>query len=251
MQRSKNGGTLFVTYHCISPDSKALTSTQQQENTMRPAAIFDLDGTLIPNTSAERTFFFHLLRTGGLSVFDVIKLVKPVLSFHGNLHRVTVANKAYLRHKKVEKFEAVARKFFEPQVKNLVFRNMAETIEKHREQDDILLLLSGTLNIIAECFVRALHLDGARTTDLETRNGAYTGRTIGVVPYGFGKIEALRELRQRYEFDQNHTTLYANSYSDRYVLNAVEKPVAVNPDKRLAQYARKNNWRIIDSTAKP
>jgi len=163
---------------------------------------------------------------------------------------VTVANKSYLRHKKVEKFEEVSHKFFEPQVKNLVCKTMVETMEKHREKDDLLLLLSGTLDVIAACFVRALHLDGAKATDLETRNGNYTGRIVGVVPYGFGKLEALRELRRRYEFDLNHTTLYANSYSDRYVMNAVAKPVAVNPDKRLARYARENGWRIIDPSAK-
>jgi HAD superfamily hydrolase (TIGR01490 family) len=213
---------------------------------MRRAAIFDLDGTLIPNASAERTFFFHLLRNGGLSPIDLLQMTIPLWSSRGNLHAMMLKNKRYLRHKAVEKFNQVARAYFEPQVEKMVFPQMREIIEEHRRRGDVLLLLSGTLDVIAGCFVRELFLDGAKATDLQRRDGKYTGRVQGVVPYGFGKLEVLRDFRHRYEFDQNHTTVYANIYSDRYVMNAVETPVAVNPDSRLRDYATRNAWRILD-----
>lgn len=218
---------------------------------MRRAAIFDLDGTLIPNASAERTFFFHLLRNGGLSPSDLLQMSLPLWTSRGNLHAMMLKNKRYLRNKSVEKFNQVARGFFEPQVERLVFPKMREVIEEHRARGDVLLLLSGTLDVIAGCFVRELYLDGAKATDLERRDGKYTGRVEGVVPYGFGKLEVLRDFRHRFDFDQNHTAIYANIYSDRYVMNAVETPVAVNPDDRLRQYARRNSWRIVDVKAGP
>ena len=81
---------------------------------------------------------------------------------------------------------------------------------------------------------------------LEIRNGKYTGRVKGILPYGMGKLEVLRELKDKYGFDRNQSYLYANIFSDRYVMNAVERPVAVNPDSKLRAYAGKLNWNIIE-----
>lgn len=218
---------------------------------MRHAAIFDLDGTLIPNASAERTFFWHLLKNGTLSPLDVLRMGKRLIAARGNLHRMLLENKHYLAGKSVEAFEEVARKYFEVWVERLVFARMKEVMEEHRRQRHLLLLLSGTLDVIASCFVRELGMDGSRATNLETKDGAYTGHVVGAVPYGMGKLEVLREFRRRYQFDQNNTTLYANLYSDRYVMNAVEEPVAVNPDSRLERYAQDNGWRILRPRKRP
>ncbi|MFW6255030.1 MAG: HAD family hydrolase [Chitinivibrionales bacterium] len=216
------------------------------EDTLRKAAIFDLDGTLIPHTSAEKTFFFHLLHSGGLSPINLLQMGVALWTARGNLHRMIRGNKRYLRNKKVQKLRDVADKYFEPRIDRMVFPKMKEVIEEHREKGHVLLLLTGTLDIVADCFYRRLRLDGYRAARLETRNGRYTGRIDGIIPYGVGKLEVMKDLRHRFSFDQNHTFLYANIYSDRFVMNAVETPIAVNPDKRLRSYAGKNGWTILD-----
>jgi putative phosphoserine phosphatase / 1-acylglycerol-3-phosphate O-acyltransferase len=213
---------------------------------MRKAAIFDLDGTLIPNASAERVLFTHLLQNGTLGPFSIVRILWGLIRAHGNLHRLFLERKVYLRGKPVEKISEVTGKYFEGHARRMVFPAMLDVIEEHRQKGELLLLLSGTLDLIADCFVRDLHMDGSRATNLQVRDGHYTGHVVGVVPYGIGKLEVLREFRHRYKFDQNSATLYANLYSDRYVMNAVDMPVAVNPDRRLEQYARLNGWRILD-----
>jgi HAD superfamily hydrolase (TIGR01490 family) len=218
---------------------------------LRSAAIFDLDGTLIPNASAERTFFFHLIRHRGLSLADLLQMARPLLLAKGNLHQMTYENKHYLRGKSAEKIELIARAYFEPQVKSLLFPRMKEIIERHRAAGDQLLLLTGTLDFIATCFVRALGMDGFRATNLEVADGRFTGMIHGIAPYGMGKLEVLREMRRKFHFDLNQTTLYANLFADRYVLNAVEEPVAVNPDKNLRRYALRHGWRIIEIKTLP
>lgn len=209
------------------------------------AAIFDLDGTLIPQTSAEKFFFFHLLRTGNLSFVNILEMFSAIWTAHGNFHALTRTNKCYLKNKSVKKLKDVARKYFEPQIPEMVFPKMHKTIELHRQQGKRLLLLTGTLDIIAECFVRSLHLDGFRAGTLQIRNGKYTGKINGILPYGIGKLEILRDFKTQFDFDRNKTTLYANSFSDRYVMNAVEFPVAVNPDSKLFSYARRSHWEIM------
>lgn len=214
---------------------------------LKSAAIFDLDGTLIPNTSAEKTFFFHLLRTGGLSFKNILEMFPAIWRAGGNLHDMIRANKGYIRNTSAEKLQNVARTFFEPQIEKLIFPKMHDVIKKHKAQDDLLLLLTGTLDVIAGCFTRFLSFNGFRAAQLEIRNGKYTGRVMGILPYGIGKLEVLRSLKEEFKFDSNKTVLYANVYSDRFVMNAVEKPIAVNPDQRLRAYAGRLGWEIIET----
>jgi HAD superfamily hydrolase (TIGR01490 family) len=213
---------------------------------LRKAVIFDLDGTLIPTTSAERIFFYHLIRHGGLSPLNLLQMGRELFKVHGNFHELTRGNKQYLRGKSVQKIKNIAEEYFEPRIDTLLFPVMRAILEAHRVAGDMILLLTGTLDFIAACFVDKLKLDGYKASTLEIVDGKYTGKLSGIQPYGIGKLEVLRDLRRQFHFDQNNSILYANIYSDRYVLNAVEEPIAVNPDKLLRRYAQKSKWRIID-----
>jgi HAD superfamily hydrolase (TIGR01490 family) len=213
---------------------------------MRHAAIFDLDGTLIPMSSAERTFFFYLFRNKVLSIINIFQMLGALWTFHGNMHSMLRGNKRYLKNKSVDSVENIARSFFEPKIDDLIFPVMSEIVMMHRKKGDLLLLLSGTIDIIADCFIRRLHFDGGIAGKLQQMNGRFTGALTGILPYGIGKLEVLSELKRMYNFDSNETTLYANIYSDRFVMNAVAFPKAVNPDKKLRSYAKKRHWEIIE-----
>ncbi|NLD99959.1 MAG: HAD-IB family hydrolase [Fibrobacter sp.] len=213
---------------------------------LRPAAIFDLDGTLIPHTSAEKTFSFYLIRSGGLNVLNLLQMVKAVWESKGNFHALARTNKNYLKNKSVTVLNDIARHYFEPRIDTMVFPEMRKVIEHHRRAGDLLLLLTGTLDLIAACFVRYLKFDGYRAATLEIKDGKYTGKLIGILPYGIGKLEVLSSMKRQFHFDRDLTYYYANVYSDRYVMNAVENPVAVNPDRKLRLYAKRIGWKVLD-----
>jgi HAD superfamily hydrolase (TIGR01490 family) len=224
----------------------ASVRTKEMSIDMRPTAIFDLDGTLIPKASAERTFFIYLIRHKSLSFLDLIQMIGALWPWHGNMHAILQGYKRYLRNKPVNTVNEIARTFFEPKVTNLLFPVMYEKIEMHRVAGDQLLLLSETLDIIANCFIRQLRFDGGKAGTLEQNNGKFTGKLSETLPYGMGKLEVLSELRREYTFDSNDTTLYANIYSDRFIMNAIAHPKAVNPDKKLRAYAKNRHWEIIE-----
>ena len=212
--------------------------------------IFDLDGTLIPHTSAEKTLFFYLMQKRIFSIANILQLLPAIWTTRGNFHEMTLTNKRYLRNKSAVKFQEIARKYFTPRIDTLIYPLMQNIIEMHRQNGDKLLLLTGTLDFIAECFSRHLSFDGYRATELEIKGGKFTGKVIGIQPFGIGKLEVLRELKDKFHFDRDKTILYANIYSDRYVMNAVEKPVAVNADNRLLKYAIRSKWRVLDPDPK-
>jgi phosphoserine phosphatase len=39
----------------------------------------------------------------------------------------------------------------------------------------------------------------------------------------------------------------ANQHTDRYMLETVGNPVAVNPDKKLLRYAKNNKWNVFNN----
>ncbi|HEX2959236.1 MAG TPA: haloacid dehalogenase-like hydrolase [Chitinispirillaceae bacterium] len=147
---------------------------------LKSAAIFDLDGTLIPHTSAEKTFLFYMLRNGILSPINLVQMLTAIWKVRGNLHAITRINKAYLKNKDTDKLKNIARHYFEPQIESFVFIQMREIIEMHRKKGDLLLLLTGTLDLIAACFVRKLEFHGYKATMLETCMGKYTGNVCGI-----------------------------------------------------------------------
>jgi phosphoserine phosphatase len=98
---------------------------------------------------------------------------------------------------------------------------------------------------MAELMAIVLTFDGAVGSVSEVIDGHYTGRAGGPFTYREGKAEAIRELAQREGIDLAASWAYSDSESDLPMLRLVGHPVAVNPDKALAQVARDNGWEVM------
>ena len=76
-------------------------------------------------------------------------------------------------------------------------------------------------------------------------NDKTTGRLVE--PFLFGKeklVQALRYMAAR-GIDPQHCSFFSDSVYDLPLLEAVGRPVAVNPDRKLLAIARKRNWEIV------
>jgi phosphoserine phosphatase len=63
--------------------------------------------------------------------------------------------------------------------------------------------------------------------------------------FGAGKVVAAEAWAARHGVDLADTTFYTDSYTDLPMLERVGRPVAVNPDPRLARTARRRGWPIL------
>ena len=66
--------------------------------------------------------------------------------------------------------------------------------------------------------------------------------------YGEAKAEAMRELAERTGIDLAASSAYSDSATDLPMLEAVGRPVAVNPDRALAKVATERGWEIRNFT---
>ncbi|MCO6504501.1 MAG: HAD family hydrolase [Snodgrassella sp.] len=123
-------------------------------------------------------------------------------------------------------------------------------VQGHRDAGDELLLLSATNEFIITPIARVFGIENVIGVQLETDNdGNYTGGYIGIPSFKEGKVIRLREWLTSRGFSMSgfeKIYFYSDSHNDLPLLKEVSDPVAVNPDEKLAQYARCHGWPILN-----
>ena len=116
---------------------------------------------------------------------------------------------------------------------------------------DTVVLLSGTLEPIAQALATALSVEHVRATVCHERNGRYLAAPPEVHPFGAAKLELAAQFAAEVGADLSDASAYGDSKDDLSLLEAVGDPVAVLPDRPLLATARGNRWHIIRSRNAP
>ncbi len=202
------------------------------------AAIFDLDGTLI-KYSAERRFLPWAVSTLRLCPARFFPYVWRSLK-DGDFF----SSKLYYRGIPVDRVEEMAAAFFSPErVRKMVFRDALAEMEKRRKEGFQLILLTGAPQFLADRF-RPLGFEKVVGSKVEARDGILTGELLDYPP-GKRKREILGELSRSMGLNLEESYGYGNGYGDRFFLEAVGHPVAVNPSRKLEKYARERGWPLV------
>jgi len=207
--------------------------------------VFDVDGTLLPGTSCERLFFEHLLRKKIIGLRNIISFAMRAMALmpRGRAY-VLKANKGYLRGFSPDYMAGIGREFFENQVIRKISAKGISRIKEHHGDGDKVMLLSGMPEFLLRNFSEYLSVNEYIGSTLEVNADKFTGRTIGCFPLAEGKIEVLRPLLEKYSLNWPDLTAYADHGLDRYLLEKVGHPVAVNPRDDLKRMAKRKGWPI-------
>jgi HAD superfamily hydrolase (TIGR01490 family) len=130
-------------------------------------------------------------------------------------------------------------------LKPLVYAEPLELVEQHRERGERVYIVSAALQEIVDEIAAELDFDGALGTICEVEDGHYTGRALRVL-HGAEKADAVRDLARREGIDLDASTAYSDSDSDRPFLEAVGRPIAVNPDRALRVTAAEQGWPVLE-----
>ena len=226
------------------------------------AAFFDLDGTLLPPPSLERRLFRELRSRRLITTRHYFGwLVEAARLLPRGIEAILHADKMYLRGVAVEEASwergegrSTKRKAAEF-LRDLFYREALKCLAWHAKQGHAILIVSGSLQPLAlgaaAVLEDGLAAQGLRTaigiygTRLEAREGRWTGRVAGEAMFGAAKARALREIAASRRFELEKCFAYGNSANDRWMLEAVGRPVAVNPSNDLARIAARNGWPIL------
>jgi HAD superfamily hydrolase (TIGR01490 family) len=241
------------------------------ENSGGVAAFFDLDGTLMPLPSMEKRFFAMLRDRRLIGIKSCFSwLVEVARLAPRGINQIIYANKMYLRGVRMDleggtdipvclwNADETTKTRIARRQARMPVRLYPEAIERvtwHAERGHFIGLVSGTLAPLAERAARALEAElGARgmrrsirvcSTRLEEKNERWTGRIVGEAMFGEAKARAIGQIAAEADLDLQLCFAYGDSSSDRWMLEAVGKPAAVNPSNDLARIARRNEWTVL------
>lgn len=145
-------------------------------------------------------------------------------------------------------FNWLAHEYIQPSARSDVIACLRE----HVAAGHAVILVSAMLAPVLAKLGKALGAAGTVGTQIELKDGRYTGRVIPPACMGTEKKLLTTQFLQTQGLgvDLAASYAYADSISDRALLEMVGHPVAVYPDQQLAALARDKGWRIFSHNGK-
>ena len=211
-------------------------------------AIFDLDNTLIADDSdylwgqflvdrgivnkqhyqQANAKFYEDYKQGTLNIEEFLEFSLKPLTNHD-----------------LEQLYRWRDQFIQEIIQPLLLPPAIDLVNKHKVQNDCLMVITATNRFITEPIVKLYGIDNLLATTPELLNNRFTGRFKGIPCFQEGKVILLQQWLQNSGETLTNSWFYSDSHNDLPLLKLVENPVAVDPDDTLKIFAKDAGWPII------
>ena len=214
-------------------------------------AIFDIDGTIFRSSllielinglvlagvfpaaakkETEKEYLAWLDRRGGYENY-ISKVIKVYVK--------------YIRGKKLSQVHRAAKEVIRT-MKDRTYRFTRALIKRLKKQNYFLMAISGSPTYIVGSYAKAIGFDAYFGSEIEIKNGQFTGRVLNLAP-AFEKARVVREyLKENFlQADFKQSIAVGDTETDAQILELAGRPIAFNPNQQLARLARKHGWRVV------
>jgi len=139
------------------------------------------------------------------------------------------------------------REFMRAKIEPIIRAKGLELVRRHLGHGDLCAIVTSTNAFISAPIARAFGVEHLIATELEVRDGRFTGKPSGTPSFREGKITRVEEwLADQGRILASFTAIwfYSDSQNDLPLLEYVTHPVAVDPDEVLRREAVKRGWQI-------
>ena len=211
--------------------------------------LFDLDQTLLSGDS-DVLWCDFLIAQGVLdAAFAQRNADMDVLYQAGTVDPVAFAGfyVSTLAGRTPQQWEPLRQLFLTQEILPRIPSAAVALVSRHRDAGDLVIMTTATNRFITERTAQHLQIEHLIATDPELVDGVFSGATTGVLNMRAGKLTRLHAWLQSrgHSFAQFESTGYSDSINDLPLLEAVNRPVAVNADARLAQVAAARGWQTL------
>jgi putative phosphoserine phosphatase/1-acylglycerol-3-phosphate O-acyltransferase len=221
----------------------------------RVAAFFDLDRTLLPD-AAGMHIAAGMVDAGLVDGVERLAAIvfRPVLALVRESYRITgetwlsvgMSKRATrsLVGRPVDRLTQAGLHIAE-RLDERVFAEGRKLIEEHHSKGHLVVIASSTWRGVVEPLAKRLGADHVIATDYASEDGKFTGDLLGSWLFGPSKAEAVREFADSHDIHLSDSYAYTDAWYDRFLLEAVGHPRAVNPDLALRAVATARGWPVI------
>ena len=218
--------------------------------TLASLALFDLDHTLLSGDSDVLWCDFLMAR----GVLDRASFAARNADMEAQYRAGTVSAEAFagfyvstLEGRSQAQWEPLRRAFLAEAIIPRIPVAAMQLVQRHRDEGDLVVMTTATNRFITELTAQHFGIEHLIATEAQLRDGVFTGRTEGALNMREGKVWRLEHwLGARGKtLDDFRSTAYSDSMNDLALLEAVDEPVAVDPDPRLAALALARGWPVL------
>ncbi len=211
-------------------------------------AFFDLDGTLVVGQT-QRLLVSFLRAEGTVRFGFLVGVALWFAAYRLGLVKATDAARArgaeLLEGMPVGEVTALMDRFVGEKLVPRLHGAAVAALREHQRVGDEVVIVSAALAPVVEGLGRHLGVTVCEGTRLEQRAGVYTGRLEGLSLYGAEKSRVALAYAADRGVELGSCSAYADHETDVDLLQAVGRPVAVNPRPALAKIALERGWPVI------
>ncbi len=209
-------------------------------------AFFDVDKTLLGVNSAS-LWVKREIKAGNVSLWQGVRAGFWVALYELGLARmedVLIEAVATLAGKTERDVIDRTLAFYREAVRQTILPAGRAAVQRHKDAGDLVFLLTASSNYLSAPLADELKIDGFLANRFAVDAGIFTGLAELPLCYGPGKVAHAQVIADKLRIDLKDCAFYTDSVSDLPMLEAVGRPVAVDPDPRLRRIARKRGWPI-------
>lgn len=216
------------------------------------AAFFDIDNTLIQGSSLI-LLGYELFRRKFLSLSEIFPYLVAQIQYRifgkelpdaiGSGREMALD---FVKGQEVEALKEICSDIVDERLIDRTYSGTRELAALHVAAGEQVWLVSATPVQVGQFLARRMGFTGALGTVAEEEDGKFTGRLVGDILHGPGKVHAVAALAAIQGLDLAECTAYSDSANDIPMLSMVGTPVAINPDSKLRKHAEEHGWLIRD-----
>jgi putative phosphoserine phosphatase / 1-acylglycerol-3-phosphate O-acyltransferase len=208
------------------------------------AAFFDLDRTLLAGFSAAH-FIREDVLAGRMSAKHFAQTLVAATLFQ--LRQIgfsgfVASTMERLRDMPEAELASHAEHMFIEYLAADVYPEARALVQAHRRKGHTVAVVSSATRYQIDPLARDFGIEHVLCTELEVKNGRFTGRVVEPPCYGEGKAAAARSFGMPRGIDFTQSYFYTDSDEDLPLLEIVGRPRPTNPSNRLAEIAAKRGW---------
>ena len=213
-------------------------------------ALFDLDHTLLTGDSDVLWCDFLMAR----GVLDRADFAPRNADMEARYKAGTVGLQEFsdfyvgtLGGKTPAQWEPLRQEFLAEYIVPRVGQAAQDLVQQHLNAGDLVVMTTATNRFITELTAMYLDVEHLLATEPELQDGIFTGRTRGTLNMREGKVTRLHEwlAARGHKLADFDSTGYSDSINDLPLLKAVNHPVVVDPDAKLAAIAAVAGWPLL------
>ena len=211
-------------------------------------AIFDIDNTLIAGDSDLLWGEFLCERNyvdSNVYKAEHEKYYKDYLSGKLDINNFLKFQLKVLGENDLNLLKKWRKDFFEEKIRPVILPKAYQLIDKHRNQNHDLLIITATNRFIVEPIASEFKIENIIACEPEIYNEQFTGKFTGTPSYAEGKVERFNDWVKTIGRRLEESWFYSDSHNDIPLMKEVNHPVAVDPDESLKNEAIKIGWPII------